>query len=97
MFASSLIGQFREAADEFFKDVAHLAVADHIWVKINLVGGELSEYLVEQTCFIKALDHVIKVIGLHHLARCRCESVDIVRQILFQIVRIIEQGFECEI
>ena len=59
MFSGGFIGQFRELADQFFKDSAHLSIADGFRMQVD--ASELFRDQVQQSGFAQAFHLSVEV------------------------------------
>ena len=70
-----LVRQLREAADQFFVQVAHLQVRDGLRVEVDL--AELRDDQVEELRAVQPLDLNGEVEPVQHLPRTRREALDV--------------------
>ena len=90
MFTSGLIGKFGKTSNKFFENVSHLIVTNHTGMKIHFDGSEFTKHLIEQSSLIKSLNHVVEVVGFHHLPGCRGKRFDIVSKVPLEVVGVIK-------
>src|SRR5205085_11248637 len=89
MFASSLVREFSELADQLFEGKPHLAVADNIGVEID--PSKLLCDLIEQMALGELLNLRGKIKSLENVASGRGERLHVSKQVLANMVLIPHQ------
>ena len=79
MVAGGLVGRLAELPHELLEDGAHLDVADHVGVQVDL--GELLDHQVEAVGLVKLLDLGLEAEVLDDLAGTLAEAGDVVLQV----------------
>ena len=88
------IGELGELADEFFKDRAHLGIADHIGVKID--GGELFGDQIEEVGFGQLLDLSMELETLENITHGRGEGLHVGAEVFPDMILVAHELFQIE-
>ncbi len=95
MFTSGFVALLTESADQLFKYVTHLKVADLIWMKIRL--SKLLNHQIQQVVFVQPNNLVIDLESIYeNLSGIVTETVDHIGQVRSDIVRVIQQLLKSE-
>jgi hypothetical protein len=94
MLAGGLVGQLGKLADQFLEDRAHLGVADHLGVQVDI--GELFGDEIEQPGLGQLVDLGVKVEALEDVPHCRRECLHVGSQVLADVVLVAHQLLEVE-
>ena len=92
--AGRLVGGLGELAHQLLEDVAHLDVAHHVGVQVDL--GELLDHQVEAVGLVELLDLGLEAEVLDDLARPRAEAGDVLLQVGRDVVGVVGELGEVE-
>lgn len=86
VLTGGLVGRFRELADEFLEDEAHLCVGDVVGVQVH--AGELLDDEEEQVVVVELLDALFELVLLEDVADVVREAADVVEEVVADVVGV---------
>lgn len=89
VFPGGFVGDFRELADQFFKDQAHLGVVHPVGVQVDV--GEFFGDEVEQAGLGQALDLGVEVEALEDVARGGGKALDVGVEVFADVVLVAQE------
>jgi hypothetical protein len=94
VLSGGLVRQLGELADQLLEHRAHLRVAHHLGVQVDV--RELLGHQVEQPGLVEPVDLRVEVEALEDVAHRRRERLDVLAQVLADVVLVAHQLLQVE-